>query len=73
MHDATLLELLPLIGRREFVTRADLERRARARLRIPRREAIERVARAVREGLLEADSHGGLHPVYRAHLELLAP
>ncbi|MCC7537871.1 MAG: hypothetical protein IT379_16725 [Deltaproteobacteria bacterium] len=72
-HDPELLRLLPLMRRAEFVTRAVLGRRARAILRLPRREAHALVERAEREGLLEADDFGGLHICYREHEELLAP
>lgn len=72
-HDPELLRLLPLMRRAEFTTRAVLARRARAILRLPRAEARELVARAEREGLLEADDFGGLRICYREHEELLAP
>lgn len=72
-HDPELLRLLPLMRRAEFTTRATLARRARAILRLPRTEACELVARAEREGLLEADDFGGLRICYREHEELLAP
>lgn len=72
LHDPELLRLLPLMRRAEFTTRATLARRARAILRLPRAEARELVARAEREGLLEADDFGGLRICYREHEELLS-